>query len=126
MEGLHEDGPPACTGGVHAVAEALSWRTQRRRRHACADIEKAAALVKGYLDGLPKSSPARGQMPTLSDLAASGYHDVRYALQVRKLGLLITALGEAKLIQQECGTGKGLPGWPARGLASAGADAKAL
>ena len=93
-------GGASCTGGFHAVAEALSWRTQRRRRHACADMEKAAALVKGYLDGLPKGSPAQGQMPTLSDLAASGNHDVRYALQVRKLGLLITALGEAKLVQQ--------------------------
>ncbi len=53
-------------------------------------MEEAAALVKGYLDGLPTGSPVRGQMPTLSDLAASGRHDVRYALQVTQRSPLIT------------------------------------
>ena len=110
------------TGGFHAVAKALGWRTQRRRRHACADIEEAAALVKGYLDGLPKGSPAQGQMPKLSGLAASGHHAIRYALQVSRSSLLITASGETKLIQQAWHWQRAT--WRAcEGLASAGADA---
>ena len=91
---------PPRTGGFHAVAEALRWRTQRRRRHARADIEEAAALVKGYLDGLSKGSSAQGQMPKPSDLATSGHHDIRYALQVIRISLLITASGGTKLKQQ--------------------------
>ena len=81
MEWFREKCPPACTGGFHAVAEALGWRTQRRRRHACADIHEAAALVKGYLDGLPESSPARGQMP--SALSSPRLGTTTYAMHCR-------------------------------------------
>ena len=108
MEGFHENGPPACTGGFHAVAEALGWRTQRRRKHASVDIDEAAALVKGYLDSLPKGSPAQGQMPKLSDLAASGHHDVHDALKVRESSLLITALLKQSSYSRG-GTGKRAP-----------------
>jgi hypothetical protein len=52
--------------------------------------------VKGYLAGLPKGLPVQGQMPKRSDLATSGHHNVRYALQVRESSLLITASGENK------------------------------
>ena len=65
------------------MAKALGWGTQRRRRHASATLAEAAELVKAYIEGLPKGSPARGRMPTQSEVIERGRHDVRYAMQVR-------------------------------------------
>ena len=73
----------SCSGGVRAVANALGWRTQRRRKHSSASLEEAAELVRAYLEALPKGSPARKRMPRHTELMECGRHDVRYAMQVR-------------------------------------------
>jgi len=65
------------TGGLHAVAARLGWRTQRRERAALRDLEAAAAELAEFIEQLPRS-----RMPTHAQLSAAGRHDLRYALQV--------------------------------------------
>ena len=69
-------------GGSHAVAAALGWRTQRRRRHSSEGLQAAAELVADYLAGLPAGEQER--MPVHRKLLARGRHDIRYALQVMR------------------------------------------
>lgn len=47
----------------------------------------AAELVRAYLKGLPRGSPARKRMPSHTELIKCGRHDVRYAMQVRSTGV---------------------------------------
>ena len=83
---------PCCPGGSHAVASAMGWRTQRRRRHGSTSLDEAAQLVKAYLEGLPRGSPARGRMPSHREVMECGRHDVRYAMQVHNHPYLHTWL----------------------------------
>lgn len=72
----------ACTGGSHAAAEKLGWRTQRRARGELLDATAAAEAFTQYLCSLPRG-PAQRRMPSHKQLMAEGRLDLRYALQVR-------------------------------------------
>ncbi len=69
------------------MAKALGLRTQRRHKHSSTSVEGAAELVRAYLKGLPRGSPARKRMPSHTELIKCGRHDVRYAMQVRSTGV---------------------------------------
>ena len=82
------------------MADALGLRTQRQRKHgSSASLDVAAGLIRAYLEGLPRGSPAQGRLPTQGELIACGRHDVRFAMQVRSTGTPLPAAHDV----QACG-----------------------
>ncbi len=64
------------------VAEALGWRTHRRKRAALSDLEAAAEELRSYIQQLPVH--LRKRVPTQAEITAAGRHDLRYALKVHQ------------------------------------------